>query len=340
VDCGETNRPEEFPLFTDWWLGKPLPGDKDLHVFAILDSVRCTGAYEFHIRPGETTVAQVEAIIFWREPDKIRASDPQHQPASIVGFAPLSSMFWFTEGSERKFDDYRPAVHDSDGLLVNLENGTWLWRPLVNGASMRHQRIPARNIHGFGLLQRERASASYQDLFNSYELTPSIWVEPMGQWGEGQVHLVELSTQSESMDNIVAFWEPKAQPEPLKGYHFGYVLYWTMETDKKLSENKVLSTLIGMDPRNPKARQFVINFGGPKLSSLPQGLLPQAFASCSPNGAILDKQVFATPFNGAWRVIIKMEPKAGNKEPVDLQCTLKNGEELLSETWTYCWSPP
>jgi len=340
LDCGETNRPEEFPIFTDWWVGKPFPEDKDLHLFAILDSVSCTGAYEFHIRPGETTVAQVEAIIFRREADKARAGNPQHQPAALFGFAPLTSMFWFTEGSERKFDDYRPAVHDSDGLLINAENGELSWHPLVNGPVMRHQRIPTHNIHGFGLLQRERDIANYQDLFNSYQLTPSIWVEPMGQWGDGVVHLVELSTQSEGLDNIVAFFEPKAQPEPLKGFHFSYILYWTTETDKKISENKVLGTHMGADPRNPRARQIAIDFGGPKLSGLPAGVVPQAVVNCSTNATLSDQQIFPGLFGGTWRVVLKMEPREGNKEPVGLECKLKKGEETLSETWTYYWSPP
>ena len=45
LDCGEMDRPEEFPIFTDWWLGKPQPDDKELTLFALLDSVSCTGAY-------------------------------------------------------------------------------------------------------------------------------------------------------------------------------------------------------------------------------------------------------------------------------------------------------
>jgi periplasmic glucans biosynthesis protein len=339
LDCGETNRPEEFPIFTDWWLGKPSQQDKDLHLFAILDSASCTGAYEFRIRPGDTTVARVEAIIFRRPPDQFQSGDPKHQPASLYEFAPLTSMFWFGAGSERRFDDYRSAAHDSDGLLINLGNGELYWHPLVNGSELLHQRIPTRNVHGFGLLQRDRDIADYQDLFNSYQLAPSIWVEPMGQWGDGLVHLVELSTQSEGLDNIVAFFEPKAQPEPLVGFHFGYLLYWTMETDKKLSENKVLGTHIGIDPRNPLARQIAIDFVGPKLSALAEGVVPQASVSCSTNGTILDQQVLASPLNGAWRIMLTLQAKDGNKDPMDVRCALKNSEETLTETWAYYWRP-
>ena len=339
LDCGESDRPEEFPIFTDWWLGKPQADDKELHLFAILDSVRCAGAYEFHIQPGETTTVEVEAVVFMRDQTNILAADAKRKPLATLGLAPLTSMFWFGENSERKFDDYRPEVHDSDGLLMRMENET-LWRPVNNPAQMQHQRFYAKDIKGFGLLQRERDFAAYQDLFNSYQLVPSVWVEPKGHWGEGDIHLVELSTQFEGLDNIVAFWEPKVKPAPLQPYHFAYTLYWTRETDRKLSPNHVIATRIGQDSRNPKWRQIVIDFTGPKLAALPQGTSPQPIASCSTNAAITDNQIFQMSTNGTWRAIIKMEPKPDNKDPVDIRCTLKKGDEVLTETWTYHWSPP
>ncbi len=340
LDCGEGDRPEEFPIFTDWWLGKPQADDKEIHLFGLLDSVSCTGACEFKIRPGETTVAEISAVVFLRQPDKILAADPHHKPLATMGMAPLTSMFWFTEGSERKFDDYRPAVHDSDGLLMQMENGELLWRPLNNAAVMRHQRFEANNIRGFGLLQRDRNAADYQDLFNSYHLVPSVWVKPRGQWGAGDLHLVELSTHYEGLDNVVAFWDPKVKPEPLHPFRFEYALDWTRETDRKLSENMVVATRVGADTRQPDWRQFVIDFNGPKLAGLAPGITPEAISNCSENGKIVESQIFVTPFKGAWRVILKMQPKPDNKDPIDLRCTLKHGEEVLGETWTYHWSPP
>ena len=340
VDCGEPDRPEEFPIFTDWWLGRPQPEDAELHLFAILDSVSCTGAYEFRIRPGETTVAEVEAVIFLREADKVHAVDPNKKPLLTIGMAPLTSMFWFGESSERKFDDYRPEVHDSDGLLARMETGEVLWRPLNNANMMRHQRFGANNIRGFGLLQRDRDFSSYQDIFNSYQSVPSVWVEPRGRWGAGDLHLLELSTTYEGLDNIAAFWDPKDKPAPMEPYHFGYTLYWTRETDMKLSVNKVVSTRIGADPRDAHRRQIVIDFAGPKLAALGEGVTPVAIANCSENAAIVENQVFKVPANGNWRALLVLEPKADNKNPVDIRCTLKKGEETLTETWTYHWSPP
>jgi glucans biosynthesis protein len=340
LDCGEFDRPEEFPIFTDWWLGKPHRDDDELRLYAILDSVSCVGAYSFVIRPGETTIADIEAVLFFREPKDVKAVDAQRKPIQTIGLAPLTSMFWFGAASERKFLDYRPAVHDSDGLLVRMENGEVLWRPLVNPASMRHQRFATKGIRGFGLMQRDRDFSSYEDLFNLYQQVPSVWVEPHGNWGEGEINLVELATHYEGLDNIVAFWDPKEKPKPLQPYRFAYTLYWTRETDLKLSQNKVVATRMGADPRDPQRRQFAVDFSGPKLGELTEKTPPQVIASCSSNAVIIENQLFRNPHNNSWRVMLKLEPKPDNKDPVDLRCTLKRGEEVLTETWTYHWSPP
>ena len=152
---------------------------------------------------------------------------------------------------------------------------------------------------------------------------------------------MELSTHYEGLDNIVAFWDPKTKPQPLKPFSFAYTLYWTRdEAEMKLAtQDKVMATRIGIDPRDPQRRQFAIDFGGSKLSTLSENLPPQAIASCSTNAVIVENQVFRNPFRSTWRVMLKLEPKPGNKDPVDIRCTLQKGEEVLSETWTYLWSP-
>ena len=175
LDCGEGDRPEEFPIFTDWWLGKPQKDDNELRLYAILDSVSCAGAYEFLIRPGDTTVGDIEAVLYLRETNTVAAVDKNRQPIKTIGLAPLTSMFWFGKDTERKFDDYRTEVHDSDGLLVHMGNGEIFWRPLDNPPATRHQVFHAPNISGFGLLQRERNFAAYQDMFN-----PIISAERLG----------------------------------------------------------------------------------------------------------------------------------------------------------------
>jgi periplasmic glucans biosynthesis protein len=340
LNCGGDG-PEEFPIFTDWWLGKPDPDDNHLVLYAILDSVSCTGAYEFDVHPGQSTVADVRAELFFREPGMIHAADPNARPIQTMGLAPLTSMFWIGKNTERKFDDYRPEVHDSDGLLMRMNNGEILWRPLDDPPVMRHQIFHAPDIKGFGLIQRERNFTAYQDTFNFYQRVPSLWVEPLDGWGDGDLHLVELSTGYEGLDNIVAFWDPKNKPAPLQPCRFRYRLSWQSgAADVKLSDNRAVSTRIGLDAHFANTRQFVIDFAGPKVAAVPENDPPVAVANCSTNAAIVDNLTLPNPFINGWRVILKMQPKPGNHDPVDLRCTLQKGTTILSETWTYQWSPP
>jgi glucans biosynthesis protein len=308
----------------------------------LLDSVSCTGAYQFVLHPGETTTADVEAVLFFREPKEVLEVNPhQRLPVKTIGLAPLTSMFWYGENSERKFDDYRPEVHDADGLLVHMGNDEMLWRPLDNPSVLRHQVFHAPDIRGFGLLQRERSFAAYQDMFNLFQSEPSVWVEPQGDWGDGDLHLVELSANYEGLDNVVAFWDPKDKPAPMQPYRLGYKLYWEMGgADIKLSENRVVATHLGLVPGNANTRLIAIDFKGPKLDALPTGNPPVAIANCSTNAAIVENQVLRNTFLNTWRVILKMQPKPGNLDPVDIRCTLQMGTNILSETWTYQWSPP
>jgi glucans biosynthesis protein len=340
LDSGEGDRPEEFPIFTDWWLGKPQSGENGLRLFAILDSVSCAGAYEFYIRPGETTTASIKAVLYLRETNTIAAVNPNRKPVKTLGLAPLTSMFWFGKDTERKFDDYRTEVHDSDGLLVHMGNGEVFWRPLDNPPATRHQVFSAPGIRGFGLLQRERDFAAYQDLFNVYNQVPSVWVEPDGNWGEGDLHLVELSTVYEGLDNIVAFWDPKNKPAPLQPFRYGYTLYWEGgEADWRRSENRVVSTRIGPDTQFQGARQFVIDFRGPKLDAISDEHPPTVVSSCSGGAHIADSLVVRNPFLDTWRVILKLVPPPGSNNAVDLRCTLQQGTNAVGETWVYQWSP-
>lgn len=340
LDCGEYGRPEEFPIFTDWWLGKPEESETTVRLFALLDSVSCVGAYEFRIAPGNTTVADIQAVLLFRAPEMVEKAAPDRLPLKTIGLAPLTSMFWFGKNSERKFDDYRLEVHDSDGMLAKFAGGEVLWRPLNNAAVMRHQRFAANNIRGFGLLQRERRFSSYLDSFHYYHQAPSVWIEPMGGWGDGDLHLVELSTEYEGLDNIVAFWDPKDKPAPMEPFRFGYREYWMMNDEVALSENRVLSTRIGADGRDPGRRMFVLDFIGPDVSAVPETTPPTAVVNCSSNASIAETLVTWNPFDKGWRVVIKMQPAADNRNPVDLRCTLELAGRKLSETWTYHWSPP
>jgi periplasmic glucans biosynthesis protein len=166
-----------------------------------------------------------------------------------------------------------------------------------------------------------------------------VWIEPRGNWGDGSVHLVELSTHYEGLDNIVASWDPKDKPPPLQPYHFAYTLSWTRETERELSPNKVVATRVGGVTGDPRVRQFAIDFAGPRLAGLSEKDPPKPISNCSDNATLSENQVFWNPFGKTWRVMLKLNPKPDNKSPVDVRCTLMHGEQVVSETWTYLWSP-
>ncbi len=338
LDCGEDGRPEEFPIFTDWWLGKPQNGDPALLLYAILDSVSCVGAYEFLITPGATTHAQVEAIIYFRDQRDILEADPNRRALATIGVAPLTSMFWYGKNTERKFNDYRPEVHDSDGLLMHTESGEWIWHALDNPTVLQHEIFEGRNIRGFGLVQRERKFDAYQDMFHGYETAPSVWIDPSSNWGEGQIHLVELSTQYEGLDNIVAFWNPATKPQPMQPYRFGYGMSWTRGFDMPLSSNIVASTRAGLDPRDQRQHQLIVDFDLPLNNG--DDTPPKAETTCSTNGTITLKQIFRNTADNTWRVFLDLLPAAGDHKPIDLTCALRRNDGMTSETWSYRWSPP
>ena len=206
---------EEFPAFREFWIERPAPDATVLVVHALLDSPSTTGAYRFVITPGAETTIDVEATIFPRE------------DIGKVGIAPLTSMFMFDATNHGIFDDFRRAVHDSDGLQMLTGAGEWVWRQLANPRELQISTFMDRGPRGFGLIQRARRYEDFDDLEASYERRPSVWIEPHGDWGEGFVELVEIPARAEIHDNIVAYWRPTG-PVPAGGpWRFGYRMRWT-----------------------------------------------------------------------------------------------------------------
>ncbi len=337
IDTAIVEGEEEFPRFVEYWLRKPKSEDDSALVFALLDGPSVSGAYSFLITPGEITVADVKAAIYLRKPP-----EGGRLPKSL-GLAPLTSMYWFGENTEHKPEDYRPEVHDSDGLLIHHRSGEKVWRPLVNKTP--HQRnayINCPSPRGFGLLQRDREFSSYQDLSNGYHKVPSLYIEPRGDWGEGWVRLLEIPTRNEVVDNVVAFWEPFTKPEPGSGkpLQIAYRMHWTRD-EAKLSPDRVFATRMGANGDFPDTKRFAIDFKGPTLKSLKNTAKIVAEITSSANGFVTENQCFRNDEIDGWRVMFKLDTDDGMYEPVELRCTLRDGEgKALAETWIYQWNPP
>ncbi|MDD3180643.1 MAG: glucan biosynthesis protein G [Opitutaceae bacterium] len=317
---------EEFPSFEEFWIERPQPGAKRLRVYALLDGPSVTGAYQFNFVPGPATVVHVRAVIFCR------------QSATTLGMAPLTSMFWHGENSLPQAADFRPEVHDSDGLLIENGRGEWIWRPVTNPSRARVTSFLDDNPRGFGLLQRDRQFSHYEDLEAYYHLRPSVWVEPLGPWGSGAVRLVELPTVNEFNDNIVAFWRPDQLPPPGEPIVFEYRLHWMIETGQRPAHGFTSMTKIAEVQNEPGSKRFVLEFDGPYLNRQPDDPAVKAVVTVG-DGAILRHTVVQkNRFTGAWRVMFTIAPDGSGRE-VELRCFLRKHEHALTETWSYLWSP-
>ena len=178
---------------------------QDAEQITACHSPSLAGAYRFILTPGEETVMDVECMLFLR------------RDVQKIGIAPLTSMYLYGEPENGRDGDFRPEVHDSDGLLYHSEEGEWTWRPLANPKRLAVLSAPLQNPRGFGLMQRDWLFDHYQDLEARYEKRPSLWIEPLSEWGEGNVELVEIPTEQEIHDNIVAYWVPAKTPETAEG---------------------------------------------------------------------------------------------------------------------------
>jgi len=329
VNCGEPGA-EEFPVFQEFWVQKPAPDAKQIVLYALLNSPSVTGAYEFTIMPGVETVMQIRVTLYCRT--EIKA----------LGLAPLTSMFWHGENSHGDFDDYRPEVHDSDGLQIERGNGEWLWRPLVNPAQVSVASFSDENPRGFGLVQRDRNFDHYQDLEALYQLRPSSWVEPMGAWGRGSIRLVELPTPDESNDNIVAFWVPEKLPPVGEPIDYQYRLHWFMETQPggvRPPAGYVVATRLGRSKTyETDLQRFVVDFDSPYLHGRRSDPEISPVITVGDGAKLVTSTVESNPYNGTWRVAFAIKPD-GTGHPVELRCFLQRPPHILTETWSYLWNP-
>jgi periplasmic glucans biosynthesis protein len=322
---------EEFPAFREFWLVKPHAEQNHLVIYALLDSPSVAGAYRFEVTPGTPTEMLVEARLFART------------DVEKLGIAPLTSMYHHGENTVRQVDDFRPEVHDSDGLLMAVSNGEWIWRPLSNHRALKVSSLADENPRGFGLLQRDRDFNHYLDMEARYELRPSLWVVPEGDWGKGRVELVEIPTDNEFNDNIVAYWVPEKRFKAGDSRQFSYRLRSFDHLLPEATSGHVLRTRIGADaipgqsnPPSRGSRRFVVDFHAGSLDSLTVEAPIQADLQNS-SGRITDLRVTPLPDGKTWRASFQLAPE-GDKL-VDMRMSLALHGRRLTEVWSYVWYP-
>ncbi len=328
--------PEEFPRFSHYWIEGGSNARTPLTIYALLDGPSLTGAYRMTLerltdaRDVHRIVMEIDSVLFARK------------DVARLGVAPFSSMFWYGEASRKQSADWRPEIHDSDGLSVLTGSGERIWRPINNPPKVITSAFIDKDVQGFGLLQRDRDFVHYLDDGVFYERRPSVWVEPLDKWGEGAVHLVEIPTDDETFDNIVAYWAPA---EPFKSgqtRRFRYRLTWLDEPPFPEGVARATGTWTGMGgrpgfKRPDGVRKFVIDFQGKVFEGLGRDdgvelvvTASRGEVSNSYNHPVVDQRE-------RWRSFFDI--KADGTEPVDLRAFLRKGSVALTETWISQYFP-
>jgi glucans biosynthesis protein len=328
IDAG-TER-EEFPFFREFWIETPDSASDRATIYGLLDSQSTTGAYRFDLYPGVDSVLEVSVTLFPRSAN------------AKLGLAPLTSMFFTGENDHRFNSDFRRELHDSDGLLIHSGTGEWIWRPLRNPVRPEISAFLDTDNRGFGLVQRDRNFDNYQDLDLAYEARPSYFVEPRNSFGDGQIELVELPTENESNDNIVASFIPKAPPEPMRPISYAYRVIASLDLTRLAPNGRVLNTyqataaaLGSPEPVTPGSRRFIIDFSGGDLAYFGSSPELVTVVPSTSRGTILRSFIVPNPHIAGFRAVIDVQLDQG--QPADIRAFLRSGSRALTETWTFPW---
>ena len=325
-----TSNPEEFPDFIDFWFEPAMTPDAPLVVNALLDGPSLTGAYRFAMTRTKGVVMEIDASLTLRK------------PVDRLGVAPLTSMFWYSETIKPTAVDWRPEIHDSDGLAMWTGKGEHIWRPLNNPTRTMVSSFVDQSPRGFGLCQRDRSFDNYQDGVR-YQLRPSAWVEPIGDWGRGAIQLTEIPTDDEIHDNICAMWVPEEPAVAGRQIALRYRLYWLADEPHPSSLARVVATRLGNggqpgQPRPRGVRKFMVEFRGDVLSKLAFGTKPEPILWASRGRfSYVFTEAVPNDIPGHWRA--QFDLTVDGKDPVEMRCFLRSGEQVLSETWLYQYHP-
>ena len=327
IDTGLTSG-EEFPRFVEFWIERPASAAQELVLYALLDSPSATGAFRFLVRPGVETVVDVATRIYLRK------------PVGKLGIAPIHSMFLFGSNQSGGTDDYRPQVHNADGLSIATAAGDWIWRPLVNPKRLLTTSFTLTNPAGFGLMQRARKFAEYEDLEARFDLRPSMWIEPRGQWGAGRIELVQVPLPDESNNNVFVYWVPEKQPAPKEPLDLEYRILWQKDDDVRPPHAWVAQTRGGngymRDPDD--ALGMLVDFEGPALKKLAADAKVDGAVWIESNGELLRHHTYRNAVTGGWRTVLRFRRLDASK-PVELRAVLRNSGAVVSETWSYILPP-
>jgi glucans biosynthesis protein len=312
---------EEFPIFRSVWIEKPTPTTNVLVIHALLDSASLTGAYHFTLRPGEATIIDTELTLTTRA------------AVDHFGLATMSATYTFGPLDHKRPDDIRPMVHEIDGLQMLTGKGEWIWRSVSNRETLQISAFGDENPRGFGLLQRNRSFESYQDDDQHWELRPSLWIEPIGDWMAGELRLIEIPSESENNDNIIAYWRPHMSLAANAEAAFAYRQFWCWAPPSRPPLASVVESREGKI--GTKWRRFAVEFSSENFAK------PERLTEIKPNltanpGRITSMRSFPSKERATYRVVFDIEPTSDGFS--EFRLVLEADGKPVSETWLYRWT--
>jgi periplasmic glucans biosynthesis protein len=321
--------PEEFPVTRRIEVWGTDAGA--LHLGCLIDSPRTSAALILRLAPGaDQTVMDCALHLFPR----VALAD--------AGIAPLTSMFQHSDLGPAAIDDFRPAVHDSDALVIDNGAGERLWRPLANPDAVQMSAFADAAPRRFGLVQIPTDFARFQDAEGAYHHRPSAVVEPRGDWGPGAVMLLEIPTGDEYADNIVAFWRPAAPLEPGRAHRFDYRLRWLPPGPDALPQGaqdlpwRPLRSASGVEPVTRAGRLFVVDFAGQPGAPHPDVLRLDIGGGAAP--LIGGQALYPLP-GGALRASFVLTPDAGT-DSAEIALRLRHADTgaVVAPVWLFRWT--
>lgn len=358
---------EEFPDFRAFWIQMPAADSDQIAILAFMDSPSLTGAYRFRLVPGNAvTRVKVQADVYYRDrPEKI-------------ALAPLTSMWMWGDGLKGPPKDNRPSVHDSDGLLIQTGPNEWRWRAFARQSYPSVTSTEVESLHGFGLIQRNRAFYHYDDHNARYDKRPSVWIKPDAPWPDGRIELLELPGAHEGIDNLAAYWLPPeeesapdqsasetdpsvesaanpgsavaaidtvSEPDgatepPHPSLQFAYEVSFFAGDPP---EHNVLGRATNLSVTRPKNAdepiEMEIRFAGPVLRGLPAEH-PPSIQSNAIAGEICEEELERTD-EGDWilHLGVNLAEDNSGERPVELSLQLISEDQPVSETFGYLLPP-
>ena len=319
-------RGEEFPLFTAFWIERPSLAGGVLVVHALLDSQSVAGAYRMTLRAGDATIIDTECTLF------ARAAVDNFGLGAMAATSLLGSI------ERGRTEDVRGGAFDAAGLQILNGAGEWIWRPVSNRDTLQISAFLDSKPRGFGFLQRDRDFQRFLDDDHHWERRPSLWIEPIGEWGEGAVTLVEIPSDSDVNQNVVAYWRPKAALAAGSETSFAYRQFWAWAPPQGPNAAMTRLSRVGRPspPVNSRRRRFLIELLDDAFADPQRRDALSANIAANP-GSVVGSRLFFSPERKAARVLFDVD-MAGDA-PCELRLLLEAAGAPASETWLYRWTP-